>query len=456
LRITFASSTTRSCSVPREWDGLEPGEHDGASILDTLVEEVRRFVVITDTAADLVALWIAHTHVLDAAEATPYLWIHGPERRVGKSRLLDVMSLYVRKPIATANISVAALFRVVAHESPTLLFDEVDTIFGSKARENEDLRGLVNAGFQRGAKVYRCVGDGSKQKVESFEVFCPKAFAGIGDEFPETVADRSIPVVMKRKTREEQVERFRIRAAGVKAKQLREALVEWASSSVDPVAAVRPELPDDLDDRAQDAWEPLLAVAEVAGGDWPERALAAALELSAGEARVDDSQGVRLLAAVRRAFLNAETEELRTRDLLQTIATEEESPWSWWWDNGKNEPVGGASEKLAYAVRPFGVRSERIRVEGAQVRGYRRDRFLDAFERYLPAANPSQLVLSDTPNDASNPLVYREESSKTGSPPSGQEGFEEVELDEFGDDLSSSHSGLNSSYPSHAPVEATS
>jgi hypothetical protein len=115
------------------------------------------------------------------------------EPRATAQAVSNVIALFARDPISTASISDAALFRLVEKLAPTLIFDEVDTVFGAKAKEYEDLRRLLNAGFQRGAKAYRCVGDGSKQSVEGFAVFCPKVFAGIGDVLPDTVADRSIP-----------------------------------------------------------------------------------------------------------------------------------------------------------------------------------------------------------------------------------------------------------------------
>src|SRR5215204_2550337 len=179
-----------------------PSKADGANrILEDLRVFIRRFVVLTDAQADAVTLWVAHTHPIEAFSCTPYLAITSGEKRSGKTRLLEVLELVVREPLQTANISDAALFRVVGHpeKSPTLLLDEVDAIF--KSREREELRGLLNAGYRRGAVVHR-MGGANNRTLETFPVFGPKAFAGIGNCLPDTISDRAIPIRLQRRVRE--------------------------------------------------------------------------------------------------------------------------------------------------------------------------------------------------------------------------------------------------------------
>src|SRR5262249_47668190 len=140
--------------------------------LDEVVAFVRRFVVMTDSQADVVALFVLHTYTVEAAETTPYLSISSAERRSGKSRLLEVLTLLVSRPLPAAGVTEAALFRsITADALPCLLLDEVDAIFGPKATNHEDLRALLNAGYRRGMPVRRCVGEGTKMRVEAFEVF---------------------------------------------------------------------------------------------------------------------------------------------------------------------------------------------------------------------------------------------------------------------------------------------
>ena len=126
-----------------------------AKLLDALGAFVRRFVVLSEAQAAAIALWIAHTHAFEAAETTPYLAVTSGMKRSGKTRLLEVAELLVREPLPTANISDAALFRAIGAKEPTLLMDEVDAIFGPKARDREDLRALLNSGYRRGVVVYR-------------------------------------------------------------------------------------------------------------------------------------------------------------------------------------------------------------------------------------------------------------------------------------------------------------
>ena len=184
---------------------------DLALILEDIVAFVRRYVVISAAQADAVALWCAHTFAIEAADTTPYIAVTSAEKRSGKSRLLEVLELLVRSPQSTTNISDSALFRAIGEYSPTLFFDEVDAVF--RSREREDLRGLLNAGHRRGAVAYR-MGGKRMTDLEAFPVFCAKAFAGIGDCLSDTVRDRSIPIRLKKRARDEQLERFRRRDQG--------------------------------------------------------------------------------------------------------------------------------------------------------------------------------------------------------------------------------------------------
>ena len=214
---------------------------------------------------------------------TPYLAVTSPEKRSGKTRLIEVLNLLVAGPLRSANASPAVLFRTIDAKGPTTLFlDEVDTVLKNGNSEMaEAVRGLLNAGFERGTPFSRMEGQGAAMKPRHFDVFCPKLIAGIG-KVPETVADRAIDIRMKRKRPGEQPERFYRRQVVAAAVEPRARLAAWAAAQADALAEARPELPDELDDRAADGWEPLLAIAAAAGGDWPARARRAALALSGG------------------------------------------------------------------------------------------------------------------------------------------------------------------------------
>ncbi len=362
-------------------DAAEPYVPPGlADLLDELADYIRHYVVLRVEQAETVALWIAHAEVIEAFDTTPYLYVFSPMPRSGKSRLLEVIEVLVARPLATTNISDAALFRAITAERPTLLFDEIDATFGPKARDREDLRGLLDAGWRRGGLVRR-MGGAQKTTLEAFEVFCPKVLAGIG-RLPTTITDRAIPIEMKRKVPGETVARFRRREAKQSAEPLRLGLEAWAEESLDQLRDARPKLPDALDDRAQDFWEPLLAIADLAGGTWPERARQAALALSTGDEREDDSLGVRLLADCRTAFEGQE--RLPTAELIRVLVEDEEAPWADWRDRGQLSP-----RELARLLKPYGITSRTIRLDAGTPKGYHREQFEDAWTRYLPVPGPS-------------------------------------------------------------------
>jgi hypothetical protein len=350
----------------------------GGVILADVVRFVRRFVVLSAHQADALALWIAHTHAFEAADATPYVTVTSAEKRSGKTRLLEVAELLVRAPLPTANISDAALFRAIEATTPTLLLDEVDAIFGNKAREREELRGLLNAGYRRGALAQR-MGGSRMTDLQTFRVFCPKAFAGIGDCLPDTIIDRAIALRLERKTREEPVERFRRRAVVPEAEELRERLADWLEPQLDELRAAWPTLPEELDDRAHDVWESLLAIADLAAGAWPERARRAALELSGGNgAREDESLTARLLRDVHTAFKELGEDRLQTSALLEHLHAIEESPWGEWY----GKPL--SSHGLSKLLRPHRIKTMSVRLsDGENVRGYKREQFADAWHRVL-------------------------------------------------------------------------
>ena len=222
----------------------------GAEVLDRLVAFIRRFVVLSVAQVVLIALWIVHTHALDAADCTPYLSITSAEKRSGKTRLLEVLALLVARAWLTGRVSAAVLVRKTANEEPTLLLDESDAAFKGDKEYAEALRGILNAGFRRGGVTSLCVGQGANITYQDFPVFSPKAIAGIG-KLPDTVADRSIPIELHRRAPDEYVERFRQRKAEPEAVPLRSAAAAWAEANLTALAEAEPELPEKLDDRAQ-------------------------------------------------------------------------------------------------------------------------------------------------------------------------------------------------------------
>jgi hypothetical protein len=249
------------------------GETVGAELLNDVYNYLGRFVSYpSEHAHDAHTLWIAHTHAMERWDSTPRIAFLSPEPGSGKSRCLEVSELLVPRPVEAVNVTPAYLFRKVADEDgrPTILFDEIDTVFGPKAKDNEEIRGLLNAGHRRGAVAGRCVVRGSQVQTEEIPAYCAVALAGLGG-LPDTLLSRSVVVRMRRRAPGEMVEPFRRRINGPEGEELRDRLAAWAELAVAPAVNSYPTIPPSINDRDADVWEPLLAVADAAGGDWPLR-----------------------------------------------------------------------------------------------------------------------------------------------------------------------------------------
>ncbi|MGE5763269.1 MAG: DUF3631 domain-containing protein [Mycobacterium leprae] len=372
--------TTRLAPQPAEpvRSPARPAEiGDPTQLLAEVEAFLGRFVAFPSAAARVATtLWAAHTHVLDAFESTPRLAFLSPEPESGKTRALEVLELLTPHPMLSINTTPAALFRSIGSEPrPTVLFDECDTIFGPKAKEHEEIRGLLNAGHRRSGVAYRCVGEGAKQEVVAFPAFAAVALAGLGD-LPDTITGRSVVVGMRRRAADERVEPFRARAAAPVGHALRDRLAAWAQRVRIQLAGAWPTMPEGVTDRPADVWEPLLAVADAAGGEWPVRGRAACVELTRAAAATAPSLGVRLLADLREVFGDADT--LHTETILDRLHKLDEAPWG---DlRGKPLDARGLARRLA----AYGVHSVDVKLGGVNRKGYRRADLWDAWHRYLP------------------------------------------------------------------------
>lgn len=315
-------------------------------------------------------------HALGAAETTPYLNVTSAEKQCGKTRLLEVLSLLVSKPWFTGSVSKAALVRKLDALQPTLLLDETDAAFAGDKEYSEALRAVLNNGHSREGVASLCVGQGSTIAFKDFQVFCPKAIAGIG-KLPDTVADRSVPIRMKRRAPGEKSQRFRRRLCKAEASEICDQLAKWIDEIVQDLIDAAPELPHLLSDRQQDGCEPLLAIADAARGDWPQKARKALLEILTSEAAVDDSSGVHLLSDIRNVFDQRQAERLSTADLLAGLCDTEPQ----WLEFTRGKPLSAPA--IARLLRPFGIGHRKLRFGDATLWGYERDTFTDAWLRYL-------------------------------------------------------------------------
>lgn len=347
-----------------------PEAVNGSELLGEIGDTLRRLVVADDESYLIAVLWIIHTWIIDDLEISPIAHITAPEMRCGKSLLLNAIGKLVQRPLQVSNTGPAALFRAIDAWLPTLLIDEVDAFLGA----NDQLRGILNAGITRDcAYVLRCVGDNHEPR--RFTTWGPKVLCGIG-KLAATLADRSIPLRLRRKLASEQVENIRHLPAELWTR-LRRQISRWVRDNRALIKAQRPDPVPGLHDRANDIWEPLLAIAKAVGDDWLAQAERAAQAVHGVEAQ-SHSVNIELLADIRSAF--AETNRLSTAALLKALTSDSERPWATWF-NGK--PI--SPRQLAIRLAEFGIHPKNVR-NGPQVqKGYDRQTFEDSFARYLPA-----------------------------------------------------------------------
>ncbi|MBA0054037.1 DUF3631 domain-containing protein [Streptomyces sp. AJS327] len=375
-------------------DNPQPDPIDGAELLDSVEEFHRRFNVFPSEAAYVaVVLWDAHAHLIDCFDSTPRIAFLSPEPGSGKSRALEIVETLVPNRLVAAHATANAMYRAVGDTErlPTVLFDEVDTIFGPKAGDNEPLRGFINAGHRRGVGVLRCVGEGSNQEASEYSTFCPVAMAGLGS-LPDTILDRSVIVRMRKRAPNEKVQPYRVRVHEPQGHTLRDQLAKWADQVRDQVADAWPDLPPGVSDRPADVWEPLLAVADAAGGRWPERARAACVHLVTAAKEGDKaSLGVQLLTDLRDRVFQG-TDRLPTAAILECLEGIEESPWADLDGTGTGKKLTPRllSKMLGEYDNGAGkpVRPRSIRTSGGVPKGYYAEDLLDAWTRYCPTPLP--------------------------------------------------------------------
>ncbi|MGO9079559.1 MAG: DUF3631 domain-containing protein [Streptosporangiaceae bacterium] len=355
---------------------------DGAAVLDEVHGSLTKYLVFpSEAAAYAVTLYAAATHAAAELEFATRLVIKSPVRRCGKSRLLDVLAGLVHRPLITANMSAASFVRAInPADPPVSMLDEMDTIFGRALKGDEKaehLRGIINAGFGRNRPYVRY--NAARGVNEDFPTFAFAVLAGIGD-LPDTIEDRAVIVTLRRKLPGEQVSKYRIRRDEPAVKAVGERLADWIAGCAKKLGDAEPAMPAGLNDRAEDAWESLLAVAEEAGGHWPARAAVAAAAL-AGDAEEDAAEGMRLLADLRDTFGDAD--RLWTETILTRLHGIAEAPWGGWFGH----PL--TSRELARLLRPYGARPQDVKEDGiTNKKGYYRAPLADAWTRYAPQRRP--------------------------------------------------------------------
>jgi Protein of unknown function (DUF3631) len=418
-------STSGTAPAPRlGWLGQPPGAvvRPGPEVLDDVAAFVARFSVFpSEHCAPTLALWYAHTHAVEQFYVTPRLVLDSAEPGSGKTRVLEVAQYLVRAPEMTISATPAALFRLVSMGPITILFDEVDVIFNPKnGGNNEDLRGLLNAGYKRSATIARCVGDAKDMKVQRFPVYAPAALVGIAGGMPATITTRAITIHMRRRRTDEPVEPFRERQVASQAKPIREQLAAWIDSTGTQLGDAQPDMPDGVTDRSAEIWEPLLSIADTAGGHWPDTARHACRHFVLNTGPQITSPGVRMLADLRDLFTRHRTDRLPTKTILAELLDLDEAPWG----DIHGKPLD--ARRLSRELGRYGARPVTFETDEGSTKGYvtygttgrqAQTGLSDAWARYLPTAlgNPDKCgkTAGQTLTDAdqlTDPSVSADES----------------------------------------------
>ncbi|MGE6407358.1 MULTISPECIES: DUF3631 domain-containing protein [unclassified Psychrobacter] len=348
---------------------------DIASVADQIYQILDDHIACTHAVKVATTLWILMTWFIPASHILPIAWINAPERRCGKSTLLTLMSRMSKRSLSTSNITGSALFRSIESYKPTLFIDEIDTFIN----DNESIRGVLNAGHSRdNPYIIRCVGDDNEPLL--FNVFGAKAISGIG-KIPSTLIDRSIPLTLRRKMRDETKKRVRDLPLDVTS-MIQSQLARWSDDNLQVVKDAKPVLPVTINDRAQDNWQILFKIAMILSDDWLEKAHRACIEISGSDSD-EPSSNEQLLSDIKTVFSLNQTNRLLSRDLLTELRRDPEMSWSTY-NEGKTITLRQIAKKLS----AFRISSRDLRafdINGNEVRGKGYDvlDFQDAFSRYL-------------------------------------------------------------------------
>ncbi len=347
---------------------------DGAKLADEIEKILYRHLVLPEGAAAAIALWIFHGWCFESFSISPLLVLRSPTKRCGKSTVATLVYYLSNRPLPASNITPAALFRAIEMFRPTLILDEADTYLIG----NNELNGVINSGHTRSmAFVIRC--DGDDNEPIKFNTFGPKVVAFIGKQ-KDTLMDRSVQIVLKRKMPGEKTEKIRQDKLSETLRPIRGKLARWSKDNEETLAGADPGTPERLNDRARDNWRPLLAVADQLGGVWPDKARKSALALSSEEDD-DDSVKIMLLEDLRLCFKELGNNLLMSDEFVKFLLEIENRPWS---EFGKTEkPI--TANKIARILKEFKVSPNQVRLDGRKVRGYElNDQLRDVFTRYLP------------------------------------------------------------------------
>ena len=354
-----------------------PEPVDGDSLLRDIIKRIQRHVVISYDGALVIALWIMLSWVHDEiATHSPILNINSAEPESGKSTTMGLVAFLMPKCIASVEVSEAAIYRAIRRWAPSFCFDEFDNILADD--DKAALRSVINSGHTRGQGVLRCIGD---DKVpELFPTFAPKAIGMVGRKLPPATLSRCIFVELRRRKKDEDVEKFKHQDDSELA-DLRCRLRRWAIDNQDTLRDAKPSMPEELQNRRADNWQLQLAIADLCSGaeDFGDKARAAAVKT---EGKTDNSTiGVRLLADIKSLFdADPEAHCMSSAAMVESLIKDEEKPWA---EFTRGKPL--TQNRLAKLLGAYRITSQTVTPPGKKdAKGYYRSQFEDAWSYYLP------------------------------------------------------------------------
>ena len=348
---------------------LTPLAHKGGeAILQTIINTLNRYIYLPDNMAVPIACWCLGTYCFDNWLLYPKLLITSPEKRCGKTTLLETLEGLVNSGFIVNSISTSAFFRLIDEYRPTLLIDESDTFL----KDNEELNGAINAGHKkRTAQIVRIQRDGNAFHPRSFSVWTPMAIAGIGNQ-KDTIHDRSVHVEMQRRLPDFEVIKLPT-FFYEETKQLRQQGLQWGMDNGNlPMV----EIPNFGNDRAQDNWQPLARVAKACNR---LDELLSAYKHAMFTTEAPENAGVTLLRDIQAIFTEGGYKKMQSAILVEELIRRDESPWATWRHGQPMTP-----NSLSRLLKPFKIQSKQLRIGSKNHRGFEAKQFENAFNRYIP------------------------------------------------------------------------
>ena len=368
-----------------EW----PKQVNGEILADQIRECICSYCVLPQHSDVALTLWVMSSYSMNSFRIYPRLAISSPQMRCGKTTTLEVLQSLTFKALVASNLSSAVLFRVIDKYKPTLLIDELDTFMDG----DDELRGIINSGHNKaGAKVIRCTGD--NHEPEAFSTWAPMVMARIGS-YPPTIVDRSIVVPIQRKPAGICLKKMPIELTETNT-TLRRKLIKWSSDNSETISQQESAIPDVDNHRAVDNWKPLITVADLIGGKWPNLAREAMRSIESQKSSDDETtlllKDILELCGSQEGWQKA----IPSNELTYLLNQLDDSPWP-----SMRQSQGISSHKVGKMLKPFGLITGTVRVnEDKFVRGYRREKFNSICLQYIPEKTITTSPTNESPHVA--------------------------------------------------------